>query len=142
MATFAPSAAPAWLRIVGGLAVIWNAFGLAMFLSAAGVFGDPLAGLSEADRAAAEAIPTWIMGVFMIGTSFGLSGSIGLAMGRLWAWPTLLVSMIALLVLEGWILFVSGQAEAHGYAIPVIVSVVAVLLAWLAHHARSRGWLR
>ena len=142
MATFAPSAAPSWLRVVGWLAVIWNAFGVAMYLSAVGVFGDPLAGLGEADRAAAEAIPAWIMGTFAIGTFFGLIGSVGLALTRRWAWPVLLVSMIALLVLEGWILFVSGQAEAHGYAIPVIVSVVAVLLAWLAHRGVRRGWLR
>ena len=142
MATIAPSAAPGWLRGVGWLAVVWNAFGVAMYLSAVGVFGDPLAGLDEADRAAAEAIPAWIMGAFAIGTFFGLIGSVGLALARRWAWPVLLVSMLALLVLEGWILFVSGQAERHGYAIPVTVSVVAILLAWLAHHARSRGWLR
>ena len=142
MATIARSAAPAWLRGVGWLAVVWNAFGVFMYLSAVGLFGDPLAGLGEADRAAAEAIPAWIMGAFAIGTFFGLIGSVGLALLRRWAWPVLLVSMLGLLVLEGWILFASGQAEAHGYAIPVTVSVLAVLLAWLAHHARSRGWLR
>ena len=142
MATLAPSAAPAWFRGVALLAILWNAFGVAMYLSAVGMFGDSTAALTEAERAAAEAIPSWIMGAFAIGTFAGLIGSIGLALSRRWAWPALLVSMIALLVLEGWILFVSGQAEVHGYAVPVTVSVVAVLLAWLAYHARNRGWLR
>lgn len=142
MATFAPSAAPGWLRGVASIAIVWNAFGVAMYLMAVGLFGDPLAGLGEAERAAAEAIPAWILGAFAIGTFSGLVGSVGLALARRWAWPVLLVSMVALLVLEGWILFLSGQADAHGYAVPVTVSVVSVLLAWLAHHARARGWLR
>ncbi|MFN3388607.1 MAG: hypothetical protein ACK40O_06705 [Allosphingosinicella sp.] len=142
MATIAPSAAPAWFRAAAWLAILWNAFGVAMYLSAVGLFGDPTAGLDEAQRAAAEAIPAWIMGAFAIGAFGGLIGSIGLAMRRRWAWPALLVSMLALLAMEGWILFLSGQAEAHGVAIPVAVAAVAVLLAWLAHHARARGWLR
>lgn len=142
MATFAPSAAPGWLRGVASMAVVWNSFGVAMYLMAVGLFGDPLVGLGEAERAAAEAIPAWIMAAFAIGTFAGLIGSVGMAIARRWAWPVLLVSMVALLVLEGWILFLSAQSDAHGYAVPVAVSVVAVLLAALAHHARGRGWLR
>jgi hypothetical protein len=134
---------PAWFRVVAGLALLWNLFGVAMYLSAVGVFGDPTTGLTEAQRAAADAIPAWIMGAFAIGTWGGLVGSLGLLLGRRWAWPLLLVSLVALLVLEGWIVFLSGALEAHGgLAIPISVSVVAALLVWVAAKARSRGWLR
>jgi hypothetical protein len=142
MATVAPAAPPAWFRIVALLAVLWNAMGVFMYLSSVGMFGDPLAGLTEAERAIASSIPAWIMAAFAIGTFAGLAGSLGLLLRRRWAWPLLLLSLLALLILEGWIVFVSGAVELHGIAVPVAVTVGALLLAWLAHHARQRGWLR
>jgi hypothetical protein len=141
MATSARATAPGWFRLVALLAVIWNAFGVAMYLSSVGVFGDPMAGLSEAERAAASSIPGWITGVFAIGTFAGLIGSLGLVLRKSWAQPVLIVSLIGLLVLEGWIVFFSGALEMFGLAVPIMVSVGAILLVWLAVHARGRGWL-
>lgn len=141
MATAVRTSAPGWFRAAALLAVLWNAFGVAMYLSSVGLFGDPTAGLSEAERAVVASIPGWITGAFAIGTFAGLIGSIGLAMRKAWAQPVLIVSMIALLVLEGWILFFSGGREAFGLAVPIMVSTGAILLAWLATHARRHGWL-
>jgi hypothetical protein len=132
---------PTWFRVAALLAVLWNAFGVAMYLSSVGVFGDPMSGLSEAERAAASSIPAWITGAFAIGTFAGLIGSLGLVFRQAWAQPVLIVSLVGLLVLEGWILFFSGAVEQFGAAIPVMVSAGAILLAWLATHARKRGWL-
>ena len=140
--TFAPAAPPAWFRIAALLALVWNAFGLVMYLGAVGVFGDPTTGLTEAERAAAGAIPSWVMFAFALGTSAGVVGSLGLLVGRRWALSMLIVSALALLVLEGWIIFLSGQLALHGLAIPVAVSVIAILLALMAVRARKRGWLR
>jgi uncharacterized membrane protein (DUF2068 family) len=123
------------------LAVVWNAFGVAMYLSSVGLFGDPMAGLSEAERAAASSIPGWITGAFAIGAFAGLIGSVGLWLRKAWAQPVLIVSLVALLVLEGWIVFFSGAVEAFGLAVPITVSAGAILLAWLATHARRHGWL-
>ena len=141
MATSAGATPPGWFRLVALLAVIWNAFGVAMYLSSVGMFGDPMAGLSEAERAAASSIPGWITGAFAIGTFAGLIGSLGLVLRKSWAQPVLIVSLIGLLVLEGWIVFFSGALEMFGLAVPIMVSVGAILLAWLAAHARGRGWL-
>ena len=141
MAAALPASPPGWFRGVALLAALWNAFGVAMYLSSVGVLGDAVAGLSETERAAAESIPGWITGAFAIGTFAGLIGSVGLLLARSWAQPVLILSMAALLVLEGWILFFSGAVEAFGLAVPVAVSVGAILLASLATHARGRGWL-
>ena len=142
MASTTRAAPPAWFRIVASIAILWNAFGVFMYLSSVGLFGDPLAGLSDAERAIASSIPSWIVAAFAIGTFAGLAGSVGLLLGRRWAWPMLLLSLAALLILEGWIVFLSGAAELHGIAVPVAVTAGALLLAWLAYHARRRGWLR
>ncbi|HEX8215387.1 MAG TPA: hypothetical protein VF582_07955 [Allosphingosinicella sp.] len=132
---------PGWFRWVALLALVWNAFGVAMYLSSVGLFGDSTADLSEAQRAAAESIPGWITGAFAIGTFAGLIGSLGLILRKAWAQPVLIVSVVALLVLEGWILFFSGAVDQFGLAVPIVVSAGAILLAWLATHARKRGWL-
>ena len=142
MQAHARPAPPRSYRIAASIATIWNAFGVAMYLSSVGAFGDPMAGLSEAERAAAADIPAWITGAFAIGTFSGLIGSIGLLLRKTWAAPVLLLSFLALLMLEGWIVFLSGARETFGLAVPVSVTAGAILLAWLALHARRRGWLR
>ena len=142
MQAHAHPAPPRFFQIAALIATIWNAFGVAMYLSSVGAFGDPMAGLSEAERAAAADIPAWITGAFAIGTFSGLIGSIGLLLRKTWAAPVLLLSFLALLMLEGWIVFLSGARETFGLAVPVSVTAGAILLASLAFHARHRGWLR
>jgi hypothetical protein len=132
---------PLWFRVAALLAVLWNAIGVAMYLSSVGMLGDPMAGLSEAERAAASSIPGWITGVFATGTFAGLIGSVGLLLRKAWAHPLLILSLVALLALEGWILFFSSAVEAFGIMVPIIVSTFAILLAWLATLARRRRWL-
>jgi ribose/xylose/arabinose/galactoside ABC-type transport system permease subunit len=142
MATAAPAAPPAWFRIAAALAVLWNAFGVFQYLGSVGLFGDPLASLPEAQRAAAEAIPAAVIAAFAIGTLAGLIGSLGLVLRKRWAVPALLVSLAALVVLEGYIVFLSDALEAFGgIALPLTIVLVAALLAWLAAHARRLGWL-
>lgn len=141
MAT-APAAPPAWFRIAALLAVLWNAFGVFQYLSSVGLFGDPTASLTEAQRAAAESIPAAVIGAFAVGTLAGLIGSLGLVLRKRWALLMLVLSLLALIVLEGWIVFMSGALEVFGgIALPATVVAVALLLAWLAWHARQRGWL-
>ena len=134
------SSIPGWFRAAALVAIVWNAFGVVMYLSSVGLFGDPNAGLSEAERTAAAAIPAAIIGAFAIGTFAGLIGSVGLLVRKAWAQPVLLLSLGALVVLEGWIVM-SGTVDVSGYALPVIVTLGAILLAWLGTHARRRGWL-
>ncbi len=142
MATVAPAAPPAWFRIVALVAVLWNAFGVFQYLSSVGLFGDPMASLTDVQRAAAESIPAAVTGAFAIGTIAGLLGSVGLLLRKRWALPLLVLSLLALIVLEGWIVFMSGALEAFGgVGLPAMIVVVALLLAWLAWHARQRGWL-
>lgn len=141
MAIAPTSSFPRWLSVVALLAIVWNAFGVAMYLSSVGVFGDPLAGLSEPERAAASSIPGWVTGAFAIGTFGGLMGSVGLLLRKAWAQPVLLLSMVALLVLEGWIVFFSGALAVFGIAVPITVSAGAILLGWLATHAHRQGWI-
>ena len=138
----ARAATPVWFRILAVLAVLWNGFGVVQYLASTGLFGDPMATLDEAQRAAAAGIPGWVYAPFAIGTFAGLIGSAALLLRKRWAVPLLAISLAALAVLEGWIVFLSDALDAFGGpALPVTIVVVAALLLWLASHARSRGWL-
>lgn len=141
MVSIGRSNPPAWFRIVALLALAWNAVGVFMYLHSVGVFGDPMTDLTEAQRVAAESIPAFVTGAFAVGTLAGLIGSVGLLLRKRWTWAVLLVSLLALVLLEGWIVFLSGHVEAFGLALPVIVTAGALLLFWLASHARRKGWL-
>jgi hypothetical protein len=141
MATAARNNPPSWFRLVAIVATLWNAMGVFMYLHSVGVFGDPTAELSAAERVAAESIPPAVMAAFAIGTFAGLIGSLGLLLRKRWAFPVLLVSLTALVVLEGWIVFLSGHRQAFGLTFPILVTSGALLLAWLASHAGKRSWL-
>jgi hypothetical protein len=142
MATAASAAPPAWFRIVALLAVLWNAFGVSQYLMSVGLFGDPMASMTAEQRAVVETIPAAITAAFAIGTIAGLIGSVGLLLRKRWAFPVLVVSLLALAALEGWIVFLSGALDAFGgIALPATIVLVALLLAWLAWHARRQGWL-
>jgi hypothetical protein len=132
---------PGWFKTVCMLAIAWNGFGLLMFLSSVGTFGDPLANLSDSERAAAMSVPDWITASFGTGTITGLIGSIGLFLRKTWATPLLMVSLAALLVLEGWIVLFSGALDMYGLAIPILVTLFAFLLAGLSMKASRNGWL-
>jgi hypothetical protein len=112
-----------------------------MYLSSVGLFGDPTAGLSETEQVAASSIPGFVTGAFAIGTFAGLIGSVGLLLRKGWAQPVLLLSMVALLMLEGWIVFFSGALAVFGVAVPIAVSAGAIILGCLATHARRQSWI-
>ena len=123
---------PAWFRIVGVLALIWNLIGVCFYLGHVGVLGPPFA------DTAAPAMPDLVTGAFAIGVFSGVIGSLCLVLARAWARPILLVSLIGSAVDWGWVIMAVGNT-----ALPmgVTVIVIAALLVWLAHSGVRKGWL-
>lgn len=136
---------PGWFRLLALLALLWNLIGVAMYLQSVGLFGDPLAGLDEAERTLAASVPGWVIGIFALAVFSGLLGALGLVLGRSWSKPLLVVSLVALLVQSGWIVLISDAREVHGLAgiaMPALLVLVGLLLVWLAQGGVRRGWLR
>ena len=135
---------PGWFRLLSILALVWNLIGVAMYLQKVGLFGDPLAGLSDAERTLAESVPAWVTGAFAIAVFSGLVGAIGMVLLKKWSLPLLTVSLLGVLAQCGWILFVSEAREVHGLtgiAMPALITLIAILLVWLARTGSNRGWL-
>jgi hypothetical protein len=136
------SKAPGWLRIVGLLALLWNLIGVYFYLVHVDAIAGPAA--SASDEALTNLMPAWATACFAIGVFGGTIGSLGLLLLKRWARPFLLLSLLALLLEQGWYLLASGVPAAFGpsaVALPVTILVVAALLAWLADKGVKRGWL-
>jgi len=134
--------APGWFRIVAVLAILWNLVGVYFYLVHVGMVPGPEA--SAAERSIGESMPNWATACFAIGVFAGTLGSLGLLMLASWSRLLLLLSLLALLIEQGWLLFLSGAPQLLGpsaYGLPITILVVAALLVWLADKGGKRGWL-
>ena len=144
----APVAAkpPGWFWAVAVLALLWNLFGLAMFYMQVNMTPEQLAQLPEAQRELTQAFPSWIWAVDGVAVVAGTLGSLLLLMRRRLALPLFWISLVAVVVLFGYCLFPGRMLEVLGPAqslpMPILVTVVALLLAWFARRSIARGWIR
>ncbi len=135
---------PGWFRIVSIAALIWGLIGIATYLMHVGIIGGGTAALSEPERILAESTPSWVTAAYAIAVFSGALGSLGLVLRKRWAKLVLIVSLVAILIQEAWVIFMSDAAAVHGPSallLPLVIVVVAVLLVWVASMAEKRGWL-
>lgn len=125
--------APAWLRIVAVLGLLWNLFGVYAYLMSVGV-------VKGSQGMSAGAMPAWVTGAFALAVFGGTIGSLGLLLLKSWARPVLLVHWLALLAQDLWVFVLRGTPEAQ-LGLTIAVNLVALLLVWLAFVAARKGWL-
>lgn len=129
--------APAWLRIVAALGLLWNLFGVYQYLMVVGM-------VPGADAASVSMMPAWVTGAFAIAVFGGALGCIGLLMLKRWAKLLLLLSLLGVLAMDVWMFALSGMGgsmPSAEMAVTACVVLVAILLYWLAHSADRKGWL-
>lgn len=125
--------APAWLRIVAALGLIWNLLGVYAYLQTVGVLKAG-AGMTMGE------MPAWVTGAFAIAVFGGAIGSLGLLLLKSWSKLLLLLSFVALLAQDVWAFALrSGPAESP--ILPIAVNLISLLLVWLAYSADKKGWL-
>ena len=137
MSDMAEGQVPGWLRIVAGLGLLWNLYGVYNYLMTVGM-------VSGADAAAVSAMPVWVTGAFAVAVFGGALGCLGLLMLKRWSKLLLLVSLLGVLAMDLWIFVLSGLGGTMPPAemgVTVAVVLVALLLVWLAHSADRKGWL-
>ena len=135
--------APGWFRVVAVLAILWNLFGVYIYLEHVGAV-PPMQQMTAEQAALAASVPAWVTGAFAIAVFSALLGSLGLLLLKAWARPLLILSLICVLVQMGWVLLVSNARAIHGneaFVMPAIVTAVILLLVWLADKGVKRGWL-
>ena len=130
---------------VASLGLLWSLFGVAMYLQKVGMFGDPLAGDDRRRTVAlAESVPAWVTGAFAIAVFAGAARQPRPGGAEALGQAAAVLSLLAVAGPGGWILFMSGAREVHGMAaiaMPALITLVAILLVWLAGVGIRRGWL-
>lgn len=121
---------PIWLRIVGGVAVAWNAIGVFSYLNHVGIVSTP--------EPTPEGMPPLVTAAFAVGVFAAVAGSAGLALGRRWAVPLLWVSLAGLVIDWGWVF---ANAPQGWIGLGLTVLAISAVLAFLGTQAARRGWL-
>lgn len=136
--------APAWFRIVAVVALLWNLLGCLAFFADLRISPEDLARMPEAQQALYAARPGWA--VMATGTAVfgGVLGCIGLLLGKRWALPVFVISLLGILVQDFGLFVLADAATLAGPVAVVmqgIVLVVGVGLVLLGRKGIARGWL-
>ena len=131
-----------WLVAV--LALLWNLFGLFSFYSHFTATPEVIASWPEAQQQIAAATPRWVFVAFAIATIGGVLGSLGLLLGKRWAAPVLLLSLLGILIQFGSIYAITptwALTGIGGAMLPLCIGLFGLFLWWYARKAAARGWL-
>ena len=132
---------PTWFRVVAVAGLLWELFGVAMYLMHVGILPNDTSQMSEAEQSLMASSPTFVTALFAIGVFAGAIGALGLVMRRRWARPVLIVSLVAVVLQFGsWLLLTDAIAVVGPtvFVMPLIIVLVALALVWLAGMAGQR----
>lgn len=137
---------PGHLWVVGGLAVLWNGFGLtdfAMSMSQGETWLRSM-GMTDPQVAYFNAMPAWAYAVWALGVGGAFLGSMLLLLRRRWAVHAFGLSLVGLALSALYTFAWSDGAEVMAATMPmqVVVWIVALALAAYAWTMAKRGVLR
>tara|TARA_B110000003_G_scaffold274027_1_gene312951 strand:+ start:534 stop:977 length:444 start_codon:yes stop_codon:yes gene_type:complete len=134
--------------VIGILALLWNIMGLFQFIMAAFMQDIMLKTYSETYTAQQMELflntPSWYYVFFGVCTITGVLASIALILKKKIALPLFLVSLLTVLVIQGyWILATQAIALLGTEAIimPMLVIVTSIFLYFYSKGARQNKWL-
>jgi uncharacterized membrane protein len=130
---------------LSGAALIWNLFGMMIYVMTVSATPEQLAAQYTAEQVAfLENVPVWATSAFAIAVTAGVLGSLMLLFRKAWAVPLFVVSLVAVLV-QNLHSFVLNDSIALFGMTPVYIQsaivVIAVLLIFFSRGAKARRWL-
>lgn len=136
---------PVWFWIIAALAVVWNIMGVGAYLADVTMSEEAMAKFSEVERNLYEARPSWLIGAYAVAVFTGLLGAVTLALRKSWAIPLFGVSLVAVIVQMGYVLFgmnVIGILGLSAAAMPAVILIIAAFLLWFSMSVKGKGWLK
>lgn len=136
---------PAWFWIVGVLLLLWGLMGVVTYYMSFHMSPAALEAMTEYDRRLYTDRAPWFIVTYGVAVWGALLGTLLLLLRRAWARPVYLVSLIAVVVMFGWLFLgtdliaVKGVLTATGF--PIVIALIGLFQIWLAGAARQRGWI-
>lgn len=141
----AKTRAPVWFLVVSILFLLWNLFGLAVFILTVFVLTtrDALenAGLNAEQAELMLSTPTWVNIAFGTAVVFGVLGSLALVMKRALAIPLLVISLVGVLAQNTYTYLLSDAIDIMGVGASPVVIAAAIAAVPFAVFCRKQGWL-
>lgn len=132
-------------KFAGAVALVWNLLGCMAFAMDLALGPDDIARLPAAQQALYAARPGWAVVATAVAVIGGTLGCIGLLMGRRWALPVLVASLVGIVTQDIALFVLVDGAQLAGpaaVAMQAVVLMVGIGLVVLARHGVARGWLR
>lgn len=129
---------PIWFWIVSVLALVWNAMGVNAYLQQAYNTDSYRAMYTEEQLEIAANMPAWVTAAFAIAVFGGALGSILLLLRKKLATSVFLISLLAVIVQTGYLLF---NDYASSIPMTIMIIVFAIFLVWFAKHSAGKGWI-
>jgi len=145
MSDMSSPALPRWFWIIVIVAVIWNLIGVYAYISDVTMSPETLAKFPPAEQELINARPTWLIGAYAIAVFAGVIGAVLLALRKKAATPAFGVSLAAVVVQMGYVLFGMGAIAKLGATaaiFPGVIFVIAAGLLWFSMRSTNKGWLK
>jgi len=140
-----PSRPPWWYWAAAVIALLWTLLGVVAWTMDLMMDPAALAELPANQQALYVARPAWVFVLYAVAVFSAFAGAIGLLLRKRWVTTLFLLSLAAVVVQFGYILFGMDAIEllGPGEALPFPLTIVlfGVFLLWFARYARRHGWI-
>lgn len=137
--------APVWFWIIAIVLLLWETIGVYACVTQVQMGAASWPAGMEYDRRIYLSMPFWYNGVYALATVSGLLGALLLVLRRALAVPFTIVSLVAIVVMFGYVFATTdmivhkGFVQAAGF--PVVIFLLGVLAVWVSRKGAARGWI-
>ncbi len=133
---------PITFWLIAGIALLWNLMGGFAFYTDITITQEAISLLPLEQQARYLDNPIWMKIMYGIATIGGIIASIGLLMRKAWSEKLFLVSLIAVLVQMGSVVFtMMGEMTMKDMMLPLMVILIAMFLWYYSKKSIARGWI-
>lgn len=135
---------PKYYMALSIAALLWSLLWLYFFLTHMLMSEEGIAGMEELKRELYESTPVWHNEVFGLAVIPGLLGAIGLLVKKEFATLFFLISLIAVLLHQGYAIFMTDTMNVMGPKVGVLALATVLISCFLYYFSMvgiNRGWL-
>lgn len=144
-AAAAPSKTPVHLWIIGGISLLWNAFGAFDYLMTQTAFEPYMSAFTAEQLEYFYTMPTWVDAGWALGVWGSVIGSVALLLRKSWAVWAFAVSVFGMLITSLYSFVLSDGSMIMGTGavyFSIVIWIVALALLYYAIRMSGRGVLK